>query len=263
VINPRDYTILILDDDKLVTDALYLHLRRQRYKLLLSNSPKEALHLLKETPVDLIITDFLMPEMNGLEFLIQTKQFCPDATRIILTGYADKENAIRAINEVGLYYYIEKPWENANLDLIIRNGLEKRTYLQELEATNRELEQALAELQATLKKVHLLENIQQHMAKFVPQSVKSIIERNPERPDLEKQERDVSILFLDIAGYTRMSEEMSLDKINYVVERYFSSFLDDIYANGGDVNETAGDGMMILFQDQDAKAHAVHAVRAA
>lgn len=261
--NPRDYTLLILDDDKLVTDALYLHLRRQRYRLLVSNSPKEALQLLEETPVDLIITDFLMPEMNGLEFLIQSKQFCPDATRIILTGYADKENAIRAINEVGLYYYIEKPWENANLDLVIRNGLEKRTYLQELEATNRELEQALTELQATLKKVQLLENIQQHMTKFVPQSVKSIIELNPERPGLEKHERDVSILFLDIAGYTRMSEEMSLDKINYVVERYFSSFLDDIYANGGDVNETAGDGMMILFQDQDAKVHTVQAIRTA
>jgi len=89
------------------------------------------------------------------------------------------------------------------------------------------------------------------------------IERNPERPELEKQERDVSILFLDIAGYTRMSEEMSLDKINYVVERYFSSFLDDIYAKGGDVNETAGDGMMILFQDQDPRLHAVHAIQTA
>lgn len=66
-----------------------------------------------------------------------------------------------------------------------------------------------------------------------------------------------------MAGYTRMSQEMSLDKINYVVERYFSSFLDDIYANGGDVNETAGDSMMILFQDQDAKLHAVHAIQTA
>ena len=74
---------------------------------------------------------------------------------------------------------------------------------------------------------------------------------------------DVSVLFLDIAGYTRISESLDQDKVSYLVERYFSSFLDDIYANHGDINETAGDGLMIIFQDADAATHALQAARTA
>ena len=62
------------------------------------------------------------------------REIKPDVPRILLTGYADKENAIKAINEVGLFQYIEKPWENEDLKLIIRNGLEKRVLLKRLEA---------------------------------------------------------------------------------------------------------------------------------
>jgi class 3 adenylate cyclase len=97
----------------------------------------------------------------------------------------------------------------------------------------------------------------------VPESVKRIIERAPDAPDLNRQEQDVSVLFLDIAGYTRLSESLDLERVNYLVERYFSSFLDDIYANAGDINETAGDGLMILFQDPDTVRHAINAVKTA
>jgi response regulator RpfG family c-di-GMP phosphodiesterase len=70
----------------------------------------------------------------------------PEATRILLTGYADKENAIKAINDVGLYQYIEKPWENDDLKLIIRNGLEKRILLKRLEDKITEVNRAHEEL---------------------------------------------------------------------------------------------------------------------
>ena len=65
---------------------------------------------------------------------------------VLLTGYADKENAIKAINDVGLYQYIEKPWENDDLKLIIRNGLEKRMLLKRLSDKVAELDQASADL---------------------------------------------------------------------------------------------------------------------
>ena len=119
------------------------------------------------------------------------------------------------------------------------------------------------ELEKTLQKVALLENIKMHLGKFVPESVKQIIEKAPDAPDLEKHPRDVTILFLDIAGYTRMSETVALDRMNLIVERYFSSFLDDIHQNKGDINETAGDGLMIIFQDPDFNEHAKSAVRTA
>jgi class 3 adenylate cyclase len=127
----------------------------------------------------------------------------------------------------------------------------------------RSLEATNAELRTALRKVELLENVKMHLGKFVPASVRQIIERDPAAPALDKHEQDVTVLFLDIAGYTSMSEALDQEKVNYLVERYFSSFLDDIYANRGDINETAGDGLMIIFQDDDPGAHACAAVRTA
>jgi response regulator RpfG family c-di-GMP phosphodiesterase len=87
-----------------------------------------------------------MPEIDGITFLSKVKGIQPEATRILLTGYADKENAIKAINDVGLYQYIEKPWENDDLKLIIRNGLEKRILLKKLEDKIAEVNRAHDEL---------------------------------------------------------------------------------------------------------------------
>lgn len=132
-----------------------------------------------------------------------------------------------------------------------------------LEQMIEDLHQKNIELEQTLNKVRLLESIQTHLTKFVPQSVQRIIEKSPDAPDLEKQEKDVSVLFLDIAGYTRMSETVDPEKMNYLVERYFSSFLDDIHENKGDINETAGDGLMIIFLDDERGNHAINAVKTA
>ena len=102
-----------------------------------------------------------------------------------------------------------------------------------------------------------------HIEKFVPESVKKIVERNPDAPEFAKQETDVTVLFLDIAGYTRMSQLLDKVKMNFVIEKYFSSYLDDIYRFHGDINETAGDGLMIIFQDSDPVANATQALRTA
>ena len=68
--------------------------------------------------------------------------------------------------------------------------------------------------------------------------------------------------FLDVAGYTRISETQSRDKVTFIIEKYFSGFLDVIYDHGGDINETAGDGLMVIFQGQP-KETALNAVKAA
>jgi class 3 adenylate cyclase len=127
----------------------------------------------------------------------------------------------------------------------------------------RSLEATNLELRAALRKVELLGHVKTHLGKFVPASVQRIIERDPTAPALDKHEQDVTVLFLDIEGYTSLSETLDYAKVNYVVEHYFSSFLDDIYTNQGDINETAGDGLMIIFQHDDAQEHARAAVRTA
>jgi response regulator RpfG family c-di-GMP phosphodiesterase len=99
-----------------------------------------------------------MPGMNGIQFLLEIKKIRPYATRILLTGYADKENAIKAINEVGLYQYIEKPWENEDLKLVIQNGLERRFLMERLEEKIREVQhvqQNLQDIQAQIIKAFM------------------------------------------------------------------------------------------------------------
>jgi class 3 adenylate cyclase len=115
-----------------------------------------------------------------------------------------------------------------------------------------------------MNRVELLEQLKGELSKFVPESVKRLLEKNPEATELEKRDRDVSVLFLDIAGYTRLSEQMDPKQLNRLVQSYFSAFLETIHGHGGDVNETAGDGLMVVFQSElGAAAHALNAARAA
>lgn len=122
-------TILIVDDEKMITTTLSTLIKMVlKYSVKVFNDPVKALESeeLIEKEADMIISDFMMPGMNGLEFLKSVKEKNPEAVTILLTGYADKENAIKSINEVGLYYYLEKPWDNEALIKIIQNGLEKK-----------------------------------------------------------------------------------------------------------------------------------------
>lgn len=107
-----------------------------------------------------------------------------------------------------------------------------------------------------------MDRILEHLRPFVPSTVQKMVEKNPESPDLEKKDVDVTILFLDVAGYTRISEAHEREKVSFIIEKYFSSFLDIIYAHGGDINETAGDGLMVIFQGPPQET-AFNAVRAA
>ncbi len=142
-------TILILDDEEMVTTSLRNLFRLQtNYITIVYSSPEEALAEAADKPVDLVITDYLMPGMDGISFLTSYKRIHPQAIRILLTGYADKENAIKAINTVGLYQYVEKPWDNDNLLMIVKNGLDKRALLRTLETKIAELDHAHSNLKS-------------------------------------------------------------------------------------------------------------------
>jgi class 3 adenylate cyclase len=93
-----------------------------------------------------------------------------------------------------------------------------------------------------------MDQILAHLRPFVPETVQRIVEKDPSAPSLEKRDVDVSVLFLDVAEYTKISESLTQEKVNFIIEKYFSSFLDVIYSHKGDINETAGDGLMVIFQ---------------
>ncbi|MEJ2588669.1 MAG: adenylate/guanylate cyclase domain-containing protein [Deltaproteobacteria bacterium] len=102
-----------------------------------------------------------------------------------------------------------------------------------------------------------------HLSPFVPHSVRKIVENDPELLKREKEKREVTVLFLDLEDYTRLNLSRPETEVNELVERLFSSFVDPIHRSGGDINETAGDGLMIIFKDNDAPTNAIHAVSAA
>lgn len=140
--------IVIVDDEDMVIKTLKTLLKIEGFSNVnIFNDTDLALQHIKENPCDLIISDFIMPKMNGIEFLTKAKQFRPDTTQILLTGYADKENAIRAINELGIFKYIEKPWINDDIILNIKNGIERTRLKEQLNNKIEELEAANAKLE--------------------------------------------------------------------------------------------------------------------
>lgn len=147
--NARDIeTIVLVDDEEMVLTSLRSILSLEtEYNVETFTSANDALDHITSNNVDLVISDYLMPEMDGITFLGRVRDVKPEIPRIILTGYADKENAIKAINEVGLYQYIEKPWNNEDLMLIIRNGLEKQKLMKKLQEKIAEINSAYGELQ--------------------------------------------------------------------------------------------------------------------
>ena len=155
----RTPVIAIVDDEEMVLTSLRSFLMLETdYEVETYRSPKKALEELKNKNLDLIVSDYLMPEMNGIEFLLEVKKLHPFATRILLTGYADKENAIKAINEVGLYQYVEKPWDNDDLRITIQNGLERRFLMEKLENKIQEVQrvqQSLQDIQAQIIKAFM------------------------------------------------------------------------------------------------------------
>lgn len=147
-ISMENSKIVVVDDEKMVTSAFKALFKVEGYSdIHLFNNPNEAVEFLRENKPDLIISDFMMPEMNGLEFLTEVKKLYNEVSMILLTGYADKENAIKAINEIGLYKYIEKPWDNDDLMMNIRNGIERSHLLENLRNKIEELEIAKKQLQ--------------------------------------------------------------------------------------------------------------------
>lgn len=149
--------IVYVDDEKMLTSTFSTLMKIEGFgDVAVFNSPAEALEYLKTETPDLIISDFLMPDMNGLEFLREAKKLYPEVSMILLTAYADKENAIKTINEIGVYKYIEKPWDNDDLVMNIKNGIERSHLLADLREKIAQLEDAKSKLQDYSEKLELL-----------------------------------------------------------------------------------------------------------
>ena len=222
--------ILIVDDEPFNIDYLEQELEDFGYDTISARNGQEALEKVATESPDLILLDIMMPLMDGFTVCRTLKDH--DDTRLIpivmMTALGSVEDRIKGI-EAGADDFLTKPVDDRELRARLHTTLR---------------------LKATVdRKLGELRRIKDHFAKFVPEAVKRLVTANPETPDLAKRECDVSVLFLDISGYTRLSERLAPARLNTLVEHYFSTFLDRIHDAGGDINETAGDGFMAIFQD--------------
>ncbi len=146
--------VLLVDDEPAVLSALRRTLRQDGYQILTTGNGAEALGHLGTHTVSLVVSDHRMPGMTGVELLRRVREKWPDTTRMMLTGYADLQATMAAINDGEVYRFLAKPWEEADLRRAVREGVERHTLLQEnrrLQALTAEQNASLRELNATLE----------------------------------------------------------------------------------------------------------------
>ena len=121
----RPYRLLLVDDDPSILAALRRVFQRENYELLFAQSAKEALSLLENSPVELVVSDFKMPGMNGGELLGHVRELWPETLRIMLTGYANTEVVMGSMKEGAVYRFNLKPWDDDDLRLTVALALEQ------------------------------------------------------------------------------------------------------------------------------------------
>jgi signal transduction histidine kinase len=130
--------IYVVDDDPLVLASLRRLIEMESpYQVKVFSSGAALLDAMRAAPPDVLISDLSMPGMDGIELLRRAREISPDSPRIVLTGFADKEAAIRAINEGGAYNFVEKPWDNDQLLVLINNAVEHVALARRLLASER------------------------------------------------------------------------------------------------------------------------------
>jgi two-component system response regulator HupR/HoxA len=139
-------TVLVVDDEPRVLDALEAVLAAE-FRVLRAESGEHALRSLADTDVAVIVTDYRMPGMTGVELLRRSQDVAPDAVRILLTAYADVESLMEAINTGHIYHFLPKPWDPNELLLVVRRAAERYALAQENARLKDELELALNTLQ--------------------------------------------------------------------------------------------------------------------
>lgn len=145
--------ILFVDDEPSILSALRRLCRPLGYRILLAESGKAGLEILRNEKVDLVVSDMRMPEMDGAAFLEQVRANWPEVGRILLTGYADVGATVAAVNRGEIQRYIAKPWDDRELLISLQDGLARRRLEQEnkslLQLTRRQNDE-LAKLNADL-----------------------------------------------------------------------------------------------------------------
>ena len=114
--------VLFIDDEQLILSALRRTLRREGFELFFTTDPFEVAKLVGEHRIDIVVSDHMMPQMTGVDVLALVRRLHPHTTRIMMTGQADRDATIRAINEGCIHRFIEKPWDDTMLKNVLHEA---------------------------------------------------------------------------------------------------------------------------------------------
>jgi adenylate cyclase len=229
-------TILVVDDDAYCRDILTQELGGRGYRTVEARNGREALNKVARDPPDLILLDVMMPFVDGFETcrLLKSNETTRLIPIVIMTALHAVADRIKGI-EAGADEFLTKPVHVEELGARIRT--------------------ALLAKRAVDDRIHGIEQVRDHYAKFVPDLVRRLVTENPDAPELDKREQDAAFLFVDICGYTALSETMAADSLSRLVEHYFSAFLDSIHEFNGVISGMAGDGLLAIFHRADPAYH--------
>ena len=180
-----------------------------------------------------VISDYMMPEMSGVEFFKELKQRQHSAPRIMVTGFAALDNVIAAINDGGVFQYVTKPVRPEQLELVVKEAVA----LREMKDENGRLLSLVKELLE--RNSELVKDVQ---------SLGGDLTKVPEAKPLEKPRRvQLSVLMVDVRGFSKAVENTSAEGVVGVLQQIFKPIHDIVYESGGIIDKHLGDGVMAIF----------------
>lgn len=204
--------LLFIDDEEGVRRSITRALKREPYTIYTAENGDTGIGLVQQylSEITIVISDYKMPGLDGLETLTRIASINPEVTRVLLTGYATMESAIHATNE-GLDGFLTKPFDNVEL----RNKIQDIT-------------------------------IKKRLRQFISDQIYQEIKRNP--GIMEPRRQTATILFTDIRGFTEMSRRMSPEEIAAFLNDYYFTPLGEIaYRYNGTVDKHVGDSIMVIY----------------
>ena len=235
--------ILIVDDEPFNLDLLEQELTDQGYVIERANDGAEALEKVPSFLPDLILLDYMMPKMNGIEVVKQLKQDerYKGIPVILLTAKASQEDKVKGL-DAGADDYVVKPFEAFELLARVRSMMRIKEMHDSLEEWNRTLEDKVKE------QVHEIERMGRLKRYLSPQIAETILKSEDENL-FKSHRREITVVFLDLRGFTAFSDSAEPEEIMELLRIYHAEMGKLIFEFQGTLERFAGDGIMVFFND--------------
>ncbi|HEU4367286.1 MAG TPA: response regulator [Methylomirabilota bacterium] len=237
-------TLLVVDDNEDNRYTLTNRLKRQGYTdVVTANDGRQALELLRAHPFDLVLLDIMMPELNGYQVLEQLKadERLRHVPVIMISAVDELDSVVRCI-ELGAEDYLQKPFNPTLLRARVGACLEKKRLRDQLVEWNRTLEQRVQEKVTEVERLGRLKRF------FSPQLADLIVAGGADDP-LRTHRREVTVVFLDLRGFTAFAETAEPEEVMGVLREYHAEMGRLILEHEGTLERFTGDGMMVFFND--------------